>query len=288
MQDFTQGANGRQGRIVVCPIKDLRPHPSYSRLQLRVSSAQISALAASSSEMEPLVITHECVVIDGYARLELARQRGLSSLVCIAYKFSETEALVRILETHRRPSSFNAFVRIALALDLEPLFQDRATANQRHGGVQKASSNLTEADKVDVRDEIARAAGVSSGNVTKVKQVLAAGHGELLAALRSGEIRIHRAWRWSKNPREVQLDVLSQFRNERGIKKTIRTLISKHKPAKNSEAYDAAHLASALSKLAAAEPGSFTVRVLKGAGRTLFISEQLLNALRSQEEAPPK
>jgi hypothetical protein len=271
----------------VCPIEDLRRHPSYSRLQLSVTSAQISALASKSHETEPLLITHERVVIDGYARLELARQRGLSHVVCLEYELSETEALVRILETHRRLSGFNAFARIALALDLEPVFQDRAISNQNHGGVQKASSNLTDADKVDVRDEIAQAAGVSTGNVTKVKQILAAAaHEELLAALRSGEIRIHRAWGWSKRAREAQLKDLFQFRNERGMRKTIRTLISKHKSATNTKANDAAHLTSALSKLAVADPGNFTVQVLKGAGRTLFISEELLQALQPQEAVP--
>jgi hypothetical protein len=80
-----------------------------------------------------------------------------------------------------------------LALDLESLFQEKARSNQRLGGQYKGSSNLTETDKLDVRSQIAAAAGVSVGNVSKVKQLEAAAHSELLQALHSGEVSIHRA-----------------------------------------------------------------------------------------------
>jgi len=36
--------------------------------------------------------------------------------------------------------------------------------------------------------------------VSKVKQLLRSAHLDVLQALRNGEIRIHRAWLWSKNP----------------------------------------------------------------------------------------
>ena len=82
---------------------------------------------------------------------------------------------------------------------------------------------MTEAERLDVRSEIAAAAGVSVGNVSKVKQLTVTAHSELLQALRRGEIRIHRAWRWSKASPEKQREALRFYQSERGIKKTIRT-----------------------------------------------------------------
>jgi hypothetical protein len=43
---------------------------------------------------------------------------------------------------------------------------------------------LTEAGRLDVRNEIARIAGVSVGNVTKVKQLTTTAHLDILKALR--------------------------------------------------------------------------------------------------------
>jgi hypothetical protein len=67
---------------------------------------------------------------------------------------------------------FNAFCRIFLALDLEPWLREKARLNQSAGGQNKGSSKLTEAQRVDVRSQIAAAAGVSVGNVTKVQQLI--------------------------------------------------------------------------------------------------------------------
>jgi len=59
-----------------------------------------------------------------------------------------------------------------LALDLEPDLTEKARANKQVGGQQKGWSNLTKAEQVHVRSKIAKAAAVSTGNVTKVKQLL--------------------------------------------------------------------------------------------------------------------
>jgi hypothetical protein len=47
---------------------------------------------------------------------------------------------------------------------------------------------------VDVRSEIATVAGVSLGNVTKVKRVMTSAFTEFQEALRNGEIGVNRAW----------------------------------------------------------------------------------------------
>jgi hypothetical protein len=81
-----------------------------------------------------------------------------------------------------------------MATLLKDILRASARANQQAGGRLKGSSNLTEAN---VRKEIADAASVCEGNVTKVDQ-LRHSDPEILKALQTGEIRIHKAWLWRR------------------------------------------------------------------------------------------
>ena len=156
------------GQLVTCRLDELRPHPSYVRHRLTVPASQLSALAERGDRafLEPLMITQDRTILDGYARLELARLQGRATLPCIAYELTESEALHWLLQKHRRSNGLNDFSRILLALELEPWFKEKARSNQRAGGRNKGSSKLTEAERLDVRSEIAAAAGVSVGNVS--------------------------------------------------------------------------------------------------------------------------
>ena len=237
------------GQLVTCRLDDLRPHPSYVRHHLAVPASQLSALAEQGDRafLEPLMITQDRTILDGYGRLELARRRGRAALPCIAYELTESEALHWLLQKHRRSNGLNDFSRILLALELEPWFKEQARSNQQAGGRQKGSSKLTEAGRMDVRSKIAAAAGVSVGNVTKVKQLKVAATAEVLQALRSREISIHRAWGWSKASPEKQQEELRFYQGQKGVKKTIRLLVSRHRSKRLPAMPDLGNLARELS-----------------------------------------
>jgi hypothetical protein len=232
------------------------------------------------------MITQDRTILDGYARLELARLRGRATLVCVAYELTESEALHLLLQKHCRSNGLNDFTRIRLALDLEPGFKKQARLNQRAGGQYKGSSKLTEAECVDVRRDIAIAAGVSAGSVSKVKQLTVNARREVLDALRSGEIKIHRAWLWSKQLPEKQLAELRLYRENRATNKTKR-LISRHKPKSLSVALDSTDVVKRLSELDADEAAAVSLIVLKAPGKALYLTEDLLQSLPPvQEELP--
>jgi len=69
-------------QIVTRPLDELRPHPSYVTHGLSVSASQLSTLAALGrlAFREPIVITQEGVIIDGYAQWELARRQGRQTI----------------------------------------------------------------------------------------------------------------------------------------------------------------------------------------------------------------
>jgi hypothetical protein len=140
----------------------------------------------------PLIVTSKGIVIDGYARLEVARLRGRATVECIEYNISEEEALRRLLLCHRPSPGLPPFTRIAMARGLAKSFKEKALHHQQAGGKSKGSSKLPQAEKVDVRKEIAAAAGVSVGTLSHALEVLKTGDPEILRALCNGEIKIDR------------------------------------------------------------------------------------------------
>ena len=104
-------------RLIDCHLDELRPHPSYVRHRLSVSASQISALASLRSLAfdEPIVVTRNRTIIDGYARFQLAKQQKRQTIGCIEYDLSEEEALRWLIQSHRPLRGLNAFNRVLLA-----------------------------------------------------------------------------------------------------------------------------------------------------------------------------
>lgn len=172
-------------RVVPWQVGNLRPHPSYARLGIKIPASRLNALLEMGEDafLFPLIVTSDGIVIDGYARLEVARLQGRTTVECIEYNLSEEEALRRLLLCHRPSPGLPPFTRIAMARDLAKSLREKALQHQQAGGKDKGSSKLTEADKVEVRKEIAAAAGVSTGTLSHALDVLKTGDPEILRAL---------------------------------------------------------------------------------------------------------
>jgi len=226
-------------RMVMRRTDILKPHPSLLKQDLWPTHERLLKLAKCGNTIfeQPLLITHENLIVDGYARWRIARQKQRDTVLCQVCQLTEQEALQRILQTHRRPEWLNAFSRIQLALDLEPWLREKARANQSAGGKEKVSSKLTEERRIDCRKQIANLAGVSTGNVTKVKQILdSPGALRLIKALRLGEISIHRAWTLRKLSNSYQEFALGNRRTSMRANARLRKLLSKKIPKSDPEA----------------------------------------------------
>jgi len=278
--------DGFRCRLVTCTLDELRPHPSYLRHGLSVNAAQLSALA-SCGELafrEPILVTRDRTIVDGYARWKLAQQQGRITLPCAEYNLTEAEALRWLIQHHRPSCGLNAFSRVLLALDLEPSLREKARANQRAGGQSKGSSSLTKAERVDVRSVIADVAGVSVGNVSKVTQLLRSAIPELVQALRRAEISIHRAWLLSQEPPANQRAGLSLAQCKKKIKKDMRVLASRHGLKSLPSVPDPSNLITQLSALESSKPGSFHVFVSDAPGKNICLTKGLLLELGAQGE----
>jgi hypothetical protein len=206
------------------------------------------------------------------------------TLPCIEYELTEADALRWLLQRNRRSKGLTDFIRVLLALELEPLLKEKAQSNRRAGGQNKGSSNLTEAERLDVRKEIARIAGVSVGNISKVKQLTTTAHSDIIKALREKELSIHRAWLWSKLSPEEQREKLWLNQSKRGIGKTIRHLLSPHLPKNSPLVTTLGDLIKLVSALQSGKLGPIRVVPINVPGKAVFVTEELFRALESQEE----
>ena len=216
-------------RLVYRPTAALRSHPVYQELCGPIAAARVRRVAQQAGAIrEPLLTTKDGTILDGHPRWHVAKERRQQSLPCIEYDVTEEEALQVVIQRHRTSEGLNAFCRIMLALRLEPHFREGTHRSQDATGNKQPSSNLTNVGRRDVREDIARVAGVSTGNVTKVKQLLVTVIPETRERLVRGEVSIHRAWQWRTLPAKGQRDALWQHLNHGAMDKTIGRLVRAH------------------------------------------------------------
>ena len=225
----TAAADGAaaEGRLVHRAPEQLHPHPGYLDVCDPIAAVKTPhSPTGPTPVIAPLLTTRDGLILAGHTRWRLALRERRPSVACIEYDLTIEQALLFMLEKHRHSARLNAFCRIVMALQLEPHW--RARARQRQANAGKLSSTLTKGDTIDVRAEIARAAGVGAGNVTKVKQLLDTATPAVRDALRRGEIRIHRAWQWRQLAPDQQNERLDQYRFRKDIHPTIRQLLRNH------------------------------------------------------------
>lgn len=276
---------------VLRPVHWFKKHPAYIELQLAVAPVQLAALT-SLGELafkDPLLVTRQGVIIDGYARKEYADKLGVSTLSCVEFDVGEEEVLRMILDKHRRSSGWNDYNRIRLASRLGGVIRTQARANQQAGGHFKGLSKLTEAN---VRKAIAEAAGVSEGNVTKVDQ-LRNSDSEVLKALGIGEIRIHRAWLWRHLSPHEQREQLRLYQLNRRLKLRVKAKALAHRGNELSgvrwvalSKVNAERLQRKLSPITTIDSAlseTITIGVLNIPGKAVLLSTELFEQLGETE-----
>src|SRR6185312_3305039 len=105
-------------QLVSWRVADLRLHPAYACLGITISASRLNALLELGEDafIFPLFITSTGIVIDGYARLEIARLQGRETVMCVEFDIPEEEALRRLILCHRRLPGLPPFCRVKLAV----------------------------------------------------------------------------------------------------------------------------------------------------------------------------
>jgi hypothetical protein len=152
---------------------------------------------------------------------------------------------------------------------------EKARSNQQIGGQQKGWSKLTKAEQLHVRSEIAKAAAVSAGNVTKVKQLMEGCVPEYTEALHNNEMSIHWAWKLRNASPDDQLDALGRLRFEKGLMTEIRQRAAKRRKRAVSTSQNAHEIVGRLHDLSKEELDAVRVTILKSPEPGIFITETL-------------
>ena len=141
---------------------------------------------------------------------------------------------------------------------------------------------LTKGSHVDVRADIARVAGVSTGNVTKVKQILRSGVREVRERLLRGEVSIHRASQWRTRSPKAQRDALWTHLHRGAIKRTAKRLVNAHVTAHALDSVISAP-ATVLRSLATRNAATLIVGVLDAPGHAVLVTRELYEALQQAD-----
>src|ERR1700723_1406634 len=153
-----------EGRPVVRPPEQLWLHPAMKELGWTgiIDELNDATKLNDHSVPEPILITTRGTILAGFGRWRLAVFDGGQEINCIEYPLGDDDALQFIISHHQPQRGWNPFIRIRLALTLEPYLRQKALENMRAGGKCKGSTNLSTADCIDVRQEIAEFAGTGT------------------------------------------------------------------------------------------------------------------------------
>jgi hypothetical protein len=138
-----------------------------------------------------------------------------------------------------------------------------------------------------VRSKTAATAGVSSGNVAKVEQVSNSAP-PIQQALKSGEIRVHKAWQWRHLSAQQQLEKLEEYRSRKGTNETSRRLIQKHVTRLSPTQLIPPSLGDLLKPLVPDRLvvlDSIVVSEIDAPGKIAYFTKGAMRALRRTEES---
>jgi hypothetical protein len=285
-EPFNPTARSRlEGRPGICSPKQLRLHPALEEIGWTgvIDEFNDAVRLKEQSVPEPILITTTGTILAGIGRWQSVLFDGWTEINCIEYPHSADEALQFIISHHQSQRGWNAFIRIRLALKLELSFQKRALDNMRAGGKYKGSANLPEAQHIDVRHEIARAAGVCDRYVSYVRKILQNPHPRLIGALQEGTLSINRALQFCKLPKAEQLEQVIRHSEERATNRVIRRSIPHPKEKKDS--LDVVAVLDALQRQEARQPGSVAVREGRHKRTVILIGQDLSAGPCSQKES---
>lgn len=270
-------------RTIVRALEELHIHPALEEIGFCAFLPELSEAARSgdhTSTEEPIFVTQTGVILAGFGRWRLAVSQQVASIECVQYSLTDEDALQFMLNLQKRRAGWNPFIRIRLALKLEGTLQQRALTNMRIGGKYKGSANLPEAQRIDVRQEIARVAGLgaSGRNVSNVKKILHTAHPRLIASLQEGTLTINRALHFCKLPKVQQLAEFVRYSEERATRKVIRHSL---RGLKKKEIMPGTVVAlEALQRMEAEHPRSVVIRLAPVPRPVILVTHDQLADLR--------
>ena len=165
---------------------------------------------------EPISLWND-TIIDGHNRYEIAKKHGLT-FTTISYEFeSESDVVIWIITQQFGRRNISAYDRAVLALRLKPLISEKAKQNQVKAGVDKLPQKSSEAEPIETRIELGKAAHVSHDTIHKVEIIEKSVTPEVKEQIRRGDTSINKVYQEIKRKEREQSREVERIENAEKI-----------------------------------------------------------------------
>lgn len=175
---------------------ELTIKPEFHDLIPPISSEEYQLLEESLLNegcREVLVTWNDCI-LDGHNRYEICQKHNIGFKVFEKEFDSEDEAKVWIIRNQLARRNLPTYERGRLLLALKPLIMEKAREKQRGGQGGVLLPQISAKAKIETREELAKAAGVSHDTISKIETIEKKASPEVKEAARKGEISVNKAY----------------------------------------------------------------------------------------------
>ncbi|HEX9171312.1 MAG TPA: hypothetical protein VF861_01480 [Telluria sp.] len=211
------------------------------------------------------------VLIDGHNRYDICRKHGIEFRTVQNTSFdSIDDVMLWVIENHLARRSVSDFQRGVLVLRKKEIVSARMA--QRAGEPDKEgaddAAHAAESPPWNTREEVAKAARVSSNTISQIERIQKAATPQLVEAVRSGTISINAAANVASLPESAQIAAVAGGRKElQQAARQVREQKAATRPRKEAPAEGSEDEAPALRA---------EVRELKGRLATLMNENEVL------------
>ena len=194
---------------------EYRIDPELNEVLPKLSDADYKALEQSllteGYKGAPIMVWGD-VIVDGHNRYEICNKHNIPYEVKSVEFANKEEAIIWMVRQQLGRRTLTPLQRIAIVEKYKPFYKKKAKENQSKAGKnygvgsQKLSENSTKAiqeglenspkvsEKIDVREELAKDADVSTNTYSKGVKILESGNEELINETISGQKSINKAF----------------------------------------------------------------------------------------------
>lgn len=223
---------------------NIRIHDELRDYTDPLSAAEFAALERSilAEGCRDALVLWGDVLIDGHNRYAICKKHGIEFKTVRNDSFqSLDEVKLWMIDNHLARRSVSDFQRGMFALRKKAILAARANAQQENKPAQNqadaAPAKTIAQPPLATREDVARAAGISSNAVSRIEKIQKTAAPELVEAVRSGTISLNAAAAVAELPVERQVAAVQAGKKElQQVAKQMREAKAPPKPARVEEA----------------------------------------------------
>ena len=193
------------------------------------------------------------VLIDGHNRYDICTRHGIEFRTVQNTTFNSLDdVMLWVIDNHLARRSVSDFQRGVLALRKKDIVSARVAqrAAEPKAPARQDAPKVPESPPWNTREDVAKAARVSSNTISQIERIRKAATPQLVEAVRSGTISINAAANVASLPESVQIAAVAGGRKElQQAARQVREQKAAARPPKEAPADEAAELRAQVASL---------------------------------------